>query len=172
MSDQSAPSPATQQPMPAGAQPEQWKPPTTDQEFVFESVASAPSWIDKGWASFDRGPALAVPATDILGKPPYNTKIARVGDTVYFKAATASKPAHFEVIPGEPKAGEGGTLKIPAVTNASLEDMLRTGVMTPDELGTDAKAQVAARSPELKALAEEGEGAPAAIAVTELVKTS
>jgi hypothetical protein len=148
-----------------------WEPPAGDQEFEFKDIQSAPAWIDKNWASYDRGPALALPAGDLFGTGPYHTKIARVGDTVFFKAATASKPAHFEVIEGEPSP-ENSTIKIPQVTNASLEDMLKTGTMTPDELGPDAKAQVAGRSPGMAKLVEEGKGAPEPIAVTDLVKTS
>ena len=151
--------------------PKEWEPPQGDQEFEFKDVASAPAWVDKSWASYDRGPALALPAGDLFGTGPYHTKIARVGDTVKFIAATPSKPARFEVIEGEP-TGDNATIKIPQVTNASLEDMLKTGTMTPDELGPDAKAQVAGRSPGLAKLVEEGKGAPEPIAVTDLVKTS
>ena len=149
----------------------EWEAPTSDQEFKFESVQAAPAWVDKNWASFDRGPALALPAGDLFGTGPYHTKIARVGDTVKFVAATPSKAAHFVVIEGEP-TGDNATKKIPQVTNASLEDMLKSGVMKPDELGPDAKAQVAGRSPGLSKLVEEGKNAPDPIPVTDIVKTS
>ena len=152
-------------------EPETWEAPSSDQEFKFESMDAAPAWVDKSWASFDRGPAIALPAGDLFGTGPYHTKIARVGDTVYFKAATPSKAAHFEVIEGEP-VGENATKKIPQVTNASLEDMLKSGVMTPDELGPDAKAQVSARTPGLAKLIEENKNAPEPIPVTDVVKTS
>jgi len=151
--------------------PVAWTPPKGDQEFVFESMDAAPAWVDRNWASFSQGPALAVPAGDIYGGQPYTTNYARVGDTVKFVAATPSKPAHLVVIEGEP-TGENATKKPPQVTAASLEDMLRTGVMTPDDLGPDAKGQVAARSPKLAKLIEEGEAAPEAIAVSDIVKTS
>jgi hypothetical protein len=166
-----APSPATKQPMPTGADYKAWEPPNEDQEFVFESVDAAPSWIDKGWASFDRGPALAVPAGDMYGTGPYHTQIARVGDKVVFTKAKGASPAKITVIPGEPDPKEGkGTKKIPAVTNASLEDMLKTGVIGPDQLGDDAKAQVSARTPALKTLIEEGKGAPEKQSAEDLMK--
>jgi len=152
--------------------PKVWEPPTGDQEFEFKDIASAPAWIDKGWAGYDQGPALQLPVGDALfGEGPYTTMTARVGDTVKFVAATPSKAAHFVVIQGEP-TGENATVKIPQVSNVSLEDALKGGTMTPDDLGPDAKAQVVGRSPRLKKLIEEGKGAPEAVAVTDIVKTS
>jgi hypothetical protein len=150
---------------------EPYDPPTSDQEFDFTDVASAPAWIDKNWASWSMGPALALPAGDIFGTPPYTTIIARVGDKVLFKAATPSKAAHFEVVQGEP-TGDQATVKIPQVSNASLEDMLKGGSMAPDELSDEAKGQVISRSPQLTKLVEEGKGAPEPVAVTDMVKTS
>jgi hypothetical protein len=164
MAKNPAPAPASNPDAPS------WTIPKGDQEFVFENIQSAPAWVDRNWASFSQGPALALPV-DIYGDGPYTTLTARVGDTVYFKAATPSKPAHFEVIAGEP-VGDQATKKIPQVTNASLEDMLKTGVMTPDDLGEDAKGQVIARSPKLKGLIEDGDAAPKAVPVTDIVKTS
>jgi len=157
----------------ANGQPtaEPWVPPDSDQEFEFESVEAAPSWVDKGWASYSMGPALAVPQGDLLGEGPYHTTYARVGDTVKFIAATASRPAHIVVIEGEPEEG-AGTKKPPQQSAASLEDMLKTGFLSVDDLGEDAKAQVIGRSPRLRALIEEGKGAPEAIAVSDVVKTS
>lgn len=102
-----SPAPAPEnvaQPMPAGAQPEGWTPPTSDQEFKFESTATAPAWVDKGWASFDRGPALAIPAGNLDGTGPYHTMLARIGDTVKFIAATDTAPAHFEVVAADEPA--------------------------------------------------------------------
>jgi hypothetical protein len=148
-----------------------WEPPTVDQEFKFETIDAAPSWVDKGWASYNQGPALAVPMGDLYAEGPYHTQTARVGDTVKFVAATPSKAAHMVIVPGEP-TGENGTIKIPQVSNASLEDMLKGGTMAPDDLGPDAKAQVVGRSPRLKGLVEEGKGAPETVAVTDVVKTS
>lgn len=158
-----------QSPAPA-PEAEVWEAPDSDQEFVFESMDAAPSWVDKSWASFDRGPAIALPAGDLFGTGPYHTKIARVGDTVVFKAATPSKPAHFEVIEGEP-VGDNATKKIPQASSVSLEDALKTGVMTPDDLGPDAKAQVAGRTPGLSKLIEENKNAPEPIPVSDILKT-
>ena len=165
-STESAPSPTDAPPA-----PEVWEAPDGDQEFVFESMDAAPAWIDRGWAGFSQGPALALPAGDIYGGSPYTTITARVGDTVIFKAATPSMPAHFEVIPGEP-VGDNATKKPPQASAASIEDMLRSGVMQPDDLGPDAMAQVAARSPKLQKLVEEGTNAPEPIPVSDLVKVS
>ena len=159
----------TTTPMPAPVPAEPWSPPAGDEEFVFSDIASAPSWVDKGWASYNNGPALAVPAGDVYGAPPYTTKVARVGDTVKFLAATPSKPAHFEIIAGEP-VEENATKKPPQASAASLEDMIRTGVMTPDDLAPEAKGQVTARSPQLTKLVEEGVAAPDPVPVSELVK--
>jgi hypothetical protein len=147
------------------------EPPASDQEFKFETIDSAPAWIDKGWAGYNNGPALALPADPLGNGYVYSTITARVGDTVKWVAPTPARVGHFEVLEGEP-TGDAATVKIPQVTNASLEDMLKTGSMTPDDLGTDAKAQVAARSPHLAKLVEEGKGAPEAIPVTEMVKTA
>jgi hypothetical protein len=147
-----------------------WEPPNGDQEFEFKDIASAPAWIDKGWAGYSNGPALALPA-DPLGEGPYTTITARVGDKVMWVAPTAARFGHFEVIEKEPDP-EDSTKKPPQVSAASLEDMLKTGVLTPDELGADAKAQVSARSPRLAALIEKGTGAPEAIAVGDIVKVA
>lgn len=162
MSDQSpAPTPAA----------EPWEPPTSDQEFVFESVDAAPGWVDKSWASFDRGPALAIP-NDFYGTGPYTTQVARVGDKVVYTAPKGASPGKVTVIPGEPDpaVAGSGTKKPPAQSNASLEDMLKTGMLTPDQLGADAKAQVAGRSPGMARLVNEGKGAPEAQSVADQVK--
>jgi hypothetical protein len=130
--------------------PKEWQPPGSDQEFVFKDIQSAPEWIDRSWASYDMGPALALPQGDVLGEQAYTTQIARVGDTVKFMAATKSKAAHFEVIPGEPEKVGEDTKRPPQETSATLEDQLKGGTLDPGDLGSDAKAQVAARSPMLK----------------------
>ncbi len=157
-------------PAPA-AEAKPWVPPTADAEFKFEGVDSIPSWADKGWASWAQGPALALPAGDLFGTGPYHTKTARIGDTVKFVAATASKPARFEVIEGEPSP-ENSTLKVPQASGASLEDMLKTGVLTPDDLSDEAKGQVLSRSPGLKGLIEDGAAAPEAVPVSDLLKVA
>jgi hypothetical protein len=120
------------------------------------------------------GPALAVPMGHLDGTGAYHTQYARVGDTVKFVAAKGAHEAHMVVIEGEPDPKKKGqvTRKPPQVTAASLEDMLRTGFMTPDDLGEDAKAQVALRTPGLRKMIEEGTGAPEAQNVSDTVKTS
>jgi hypothetical protein len=149
-----------------------WVPPTSDQEFVYEGPDSVPDWVDKGWASFDRGPALAVPAGDLYGEGPYHTRTARVGDKVVFTAAKGATPAKLDVIASEPDPREGGaTKRPPQQTAAQEEDMLKNGMLTPEDMADDAKAQVVARSPRLKRMVEEGEGLPEAQAVSDVVKT-
>lgn len=154
-----------------------WQPPATDQEFVFTSMADAPAWVDRNWASFDRGPALAVPAGDALfGTGPYTTNTARVGDTVKFMAAKGAMPARIIVIPGagDPETEGAGTRKVPQASNVSLEDALKTGAMVPEDLGEDAKAQVAHRTPGMRKLVEgKTKAAPKAQSVEDVgVKTS
>jgi hypothetical protein len=152
--------------------PQDWVPPKSDQEFVFESVDAAPAWIDKGWASFSQGPALAVPQGHLDGTGPYHTAMARVGDTVKFVAAKGAKEAHIVVIQGEPDPTKEGqvTKKPPQVTNASLEDLLRTGLLAVGDLGEDARAQVAVRSPGLKNMIENEEEIADAQKVSDIVK--
>jgi hypothetical protein len=159
---------------PSAPAPKVWEPPTSDQEFVFEKIDSAPEWVDKSWASFSMGPALAVPMGNLDGTGPYHTAYARPGDTVKFVAAKGAKPGHLVIVPGEPDPTKPGqtTKKLPQVSNASLEDALRTGSMTPDDLGDDAKAQVAARTPGLAKMMEDGTGAPEPQNVGDIVKTS
>jgi hypothetical protein len=157
-------------PSPARDKPKVWEAPDSDQEFVFEGMDSVPGWIDKSWAGFSRGPALALPS-DLLGDGPYTTRMARIGDTVVFKKATPSKPAHFDVVEGEP-TGENATKKPPQQTAASLEDMIKTGFMTPDDLGPIGREEVASRSPKLRTLLMEGKNAPEAIPVEDVVKLS
>lgn len=147
--------------------------PNGDADFVFKDMASAPAWVDRNWASFDRGPALALPASVIDdGVGPYTTITARVGDKVVYTAAKGASPAKFTVIPSDGSVEEGvGTRRMPAATNASLEDQLKTGFLTPEELGSDAKAQVMQRSPGMTKLIEEGKNAPAPQDVSTVIKT-
>lgn len=74
--------------------------PRKDAEFVFKDMASCPAWVDKNWASYDNGPALALPV-NLDGSSPYTTIIAHPGDTVKYVAETPEAAAHFEVIPAE-----------------------------------------------------------------------
>lgn len=175
MSDQSpapAPTPApTASAAPVTDKPQPWAPPTEDQEFKFTTIDEAPAWIDKGWASWKDGPALAVPISDLWGEGPYHTAVARTGDTVKFFKATPSKVAHFEVLAGEPEPGKG-TKRPPQVTNASLEDQLKTGHITVDDLGDDAKGQILARSPRMTQMIQEGKGAPDPVSIPDVMKVA
>jgi hypothetical protein len=147
---------------PAPAPEEKVPLPTQDEEFVFKDIQSAPAWIDKGWAGYSNGPALQLPV-DIYATQPYATKTARVGDTVKFVATKGAKPAHFEVIEGDASLEEGvGTIKPAMVSNASLEDMIKLGNIAPDDLGSDAKAQVSARTPSLAKVIDGTDPAPEA----------
>jgi len=133
--------------------------PSSDQEFVFKDLDSAPGWVDRNWAGYDRGPALQLP-NDLSGRPPYTTTVARVGDKVVFTAASGASPAKFTVIPADHSTEDGvGTVRPAQASNASLEDQLLTGTLTVADLGSDAKAQIAGRSPHLApAMEREGNG--------------
>ena len=134
-------------------QEQAWTPPTSDQEFEFTTIQEAPDWVDRNWAGFDRGPALAVPAGDLYNDQPYTTQSARPGDTVKFIAAKGSLGPHIEVIRGEVDP-EKGTRRIAQQSAAQEEDLLKLGWIGPDDLGEDAKAQIMGRSPKLKGLIE------------------
>ena len=112
-------------------------------------MAKAPAWVDKGWAGFDRGPALQVPVNLHGGPGPYTTTTARVGDTVKFMKNRGATPARIMVIPGEidPQAAGATTKKPPQQTNASLEDLIRTGFSAAADLNQEALTQVVSRSP-------------------------
>lgn len=141
--------------------PEKVPLPTADEEFTFESIDASPAWVDPGWAGYSQGPALQLP-NDLSGKPPYTTITARVGDTVRFVAAKGARPAHFEVTAGDQTVEDGtATVKPAQQSAASLEDMLQTGAITPDELGPDAKSQVSDRSPHLAKVVSGEEPPPA-----------
>jgi hypothetical protein len=155
-----APTPARRRTTTNGDTQEQaWAPPTSDQEFVFDTIQNAPDWVDRNWAGFDRGPALAVPAGDLYNEHPYTTQSARPGDTVKFIAAKGSLGPHIEVIRGELDPAKG-TKRIAQQSAAQEEDLLKLGWITVDDLGEDAKAQILARSPKLKGLIEGTTAAP------------
>lgn len=165
----SAPSPKTD--IAGNPVAEAWTPPDSDQEFTFTSMADAPAWVDPGWAGFDRGPALQVPAGDLYGDGPYHTKVARVGDKVIYTAPKGASTGKIDVIPSEPDPKEGGTTRKPPQQSAcSLEDAIKTGAMAIDDLGDDAKAQVVGRSPGLRTMIEDGKGAPEAQSIGDVVK--
>jgi hypothetical protein len=127
--------------------------PTSDQEFEFTGPGSAPAWVDPSCASWDNGPALALPV-DLYGAGPYTTITAHVGDTVRFKATKGSVPAHFVVEPGDPEVGKGAIKKPKMDSNVSLEDLIVLGTLRVDSLDETAKAIISARSPRLKDIIE------------------
>jgi hypothetical protein len=166
---------ANSQPAPAPEAPKAWEPPTSDQEFKFKDIASAPSWVDKSWASYDHGPALAVPVGNLFDTDkPYTTASARVGDTVKFVAALGSVPAHFEVITGAPDPNVKGmvTKRPPQESGAPLESLLQQGYIKPDDLSDSDKAKVAERGPLFRAMVEEGKGLPKEQKLSATIKTS
>lgn len=128
--------------------------PTADEEFTFKDLDSCPGWVDRGWAGYSHGPALALPA-NLTGNPPYTTIMAEAGDKVMFIAAKGAQPAHFEVVKGDASLEEGLiTRKPPQASAASLEDLVRLGHVTIEDLGSDAKAQLADRTPALRDMIE------------------
>ena len=142
--------------------------PDGDQEWKFDGdVQAAPDWIDKGWASYDRGPALAVPVGDPT-KSPYTCVVARRGDTIKYTARKNGMFGKYTVVPADPvEEGEDdpNATKYPAQqSQASLEDMLASGAMAPADLSPDAKAQVMVRNPQMgvTVLGDEANTAPAA----------
>lgn len=142
--------------------------PDGDQEWKFDGdVQAAPDWVDKGWASYDGGPALAVPVGDPT-KQPYTTIVARRGDTIRYKARKNGMFGAYTVERAEPvdtDEEDPNATKYPAQqSQAAIEDMLKTGAMAPSDLSPDAKAQVLVRNPEVHAavLGVEDSGAPAA----------
>lgn len=140
--------------------------PDGDEEFKFEGdIQGAPEWIDKGWASYDGGPALAVPVGDPT-KQPYTTVTARKGDTIKYVSRKNGMFGRYIVVKAEPIEGEEeeGTKLPPQQSQASLEDMLASGAMAPADLSADAKAQVQVRNPQmgLTVLGDDASTAPAA----------
>lgn len=125
-----------------------WAPPTSDQEFTFDTIDAAPAWVDKSWATYSNGPALAVPTGDLTVSQPYTTTIAHKGDTVRFSLKTRTitvTPAAAPDTPAEPPK------RAMQQSAASLEDQLKSGELTAADLDDDAKAQVASRTPGLAA---------------------
>ncbi len=122
--------------------------------YVFDGdIHNAPSWVDRGWAAFDAGPALAVPNGDPNGQP-YTTTVARKGDTVLRHPAAGNLTYDtYKVVRAEEMGGQpGGDPVDPASpsfrpaqeTNASLEDMAKTGILE-EGVDPDAEAQLEAR---------------------------
>lgn len=122
-----------------------FKPPQDRQEFVFEDAQSVPEWVDKGWMGWDGGIVINVPQGDPL-KSPYTTKVARRGDTVVYVPGNNGAFGKFEVI--TPPAGVPqdfdyeANFRPKAWSEADLEDLIKTGATTLDEMDPDARSQV------------------------------
>jgi hypothetical protein len=113
-----------------------------------------------------------VPQGDLYDNDkPYTTTIARPGDTVKFMVNKGSMPARIEVIPGALDPAKGGITKgVPQQSAAPLEDLLKGGYITPDDISDADKAKIAERGPLLKRLVEEGKGAPKAQKISDQFK--
>ena len=123
------------------------KEPKTE-SYTFEGdVSGAPDWVDRGWMSYDRGPALAVPKGDPR-KQPYSTVPCRVGDTiVHTPGESEDDPGSFEVVRAEETGRDPGgePWRPPGMAEASLEDLVKTGNVSPDDMNEEARAQYEAR---------------------------
>lgn len=120
------------------------------QSFQFKGLDSVPGWVDKGWASYSAGPALAVPVGDPFGQP-YTTKTANIGDYVFsnkdgtrFHVVTAAEMGDD---PGDVDGDHESNLP-PQTSQATLEDLTKQGLVDPNE---DQLAQLAARGTEAQA---------------------
>jgi hypothetical protein len=135
--------------------------PTDKQTYTWTGdMASAPEWIDRGWASYDAGPALAVPRGDPNASP-YTTVSARVGDTVVYTPpkGRGGGTGTYTVVRAEESGEQPGaeplnlgagdrstpTFRPAAQTEATLEDLVKTGMVSPDEMDPEARAQYEAR---------------------------
>jgi hypothetical protein len=108
-------------------------------------LSGLPDWADKGWATYDRGPALAVPRGDPFGQP-YSTVVARIGDYIFVN----KRGDRFTVVRAEELGEEPGEettepQKPAQETQASLEDLDRTGFKPYEDLNIEAKSQMLAR---------------------------
>jgi type II secretory pathway pseudopilin PulG len=145
-------------------------PPTEAQSYVWDgNLAEVPDWIDQGWASYDAGPALAVPQGD-PSKAPYTTQPARIGDTVTYTPGKGGSFGGFKVVRAEETGsqpgpefratgpGETPSFRPAAQTEADLNDLVRSGMTNPDEMDPDARAQWEARRNQGSALTAEQAG--------------
>lgn len=133
------------------------------QSFQYEgNLDNVPDWVDRNWATYDRGPALSVPVGDPLGQP-YTSKVARIGDYVYVNKAGD----RFHVVTREEMGEEPGDTENahesnlpPQTTQATLEDLAKNNMLDPN---AEQKSQMEARNTQSVALVDgEGSGAPAA----------
>lgn len=123
------------------------------ENFIYDgNLESLPDWADKGWATYDRGPALAVPKGNPLASP-YTTETARIGDMVIAN----KRGDRFTVVHAEDMGEEPGDPNNPATTDkplphkpvgtseTSLEDLDKTGILPYEEMNPEQQAQMVAR---------------------------
>src|SRR4051812_39875727 len=136
------------------------------QSFQYDGkLDSVPGWVDKGWATYDRGPALAVPRGN-PNKQPYNTVVARTGDFIFVN----SKGNRFAVVraeelgeqPGSPDQQATKDKPLPAkpvgTEHASLEDLDANGILPYDEMNPEQQAQMVARGTAPEEVMQEAAG--------------
>lgn len=127
--------------------------PAKEDTFIYDgNLNGIPSWADKGWATYDQGPALAVPVGDPFGQP-YTTAVARIGDTVIrTNTSRDGHPRHdrFKVIPAQElglQPGGDQPSNLPAqTTQATLEDLDKTGLLPKEEMNLEQQAQMDVRA--------------------------
>ena len=116
------------------------------------NLQGVPDWIDKGWATYSAGPALAVPRGD-PNKQPYTTVVARIGDYVFSEQEGRSlhrRPCRGSRRPArQPDAAPTEEKPLPAkpvgTEYASLEDLDRLEILPFDQMNEEQQAQMRAR---------------------------
>ena len=130
--------------------PKPWVPPKDKQEYVVtEKMADVPEWIDKGWVGFG---ALKVPVGDYPFDSPYTTEKAEPGDTIQFSPAGATRGGHFTVVKNTDPDQAKSTPRPAQESAATLEDLLKSGHLAPDEMRASDKQQVRVRSPKFQSI--------------------
>jgi hypothetical protein len=123
------------------------------QSFQYDGkLDSVPDWVDKGWATYSAGPALAVPRGD-PNKQPYNTVTARLGDWIFVNKKgdryTVVRAEEVGDQPGSPTQLPTQEKPLPAkpvgTEYASLEDLDRLDILPFDEMNEEQQAQMRAR---------------------------
>lgn len=129
-----------------------YQPPKEAQSFTYDGKPdSIPDWADRGWAGYDAGPVLNVPNSDPNPnhQDAYSSVICRVGDTVVYTPGPRGAVGGFKVVRAEESGGQPGgepsDFRPPAQTEASLEDLVRTGQIKVEDMDPEARAQYEAR---------------------------
>lgn len=115
-------------------------------------IESVPDWVDKGWATYDRGPALAVPVGDPWGQP-YTTNTARIGDFVFANKDKdrfiVVRAEEFGEQPGDPELEPTWENPQPAkpagAAEASLEDLEKQDLPPYEDMTEEQQAQLRQR---------------------------